>query len=70
MKTVEFTTDLRPYRKNDVGTLPDDVADRLVASGDAINPRPWPANAAPQKQRRGKLSLPNRGGDYQTKQLL
>ena len=41
-KLVEFTTDLRPWRKGDNVPVPDDLADRLVASGEAVNPRPFP----------------------------
>lgn len=42
MKTVDLTRDLRPWRQGDSVPLPDDLADRLVASGEARNPRPWP----------------------------
>ena len=43
MKTVELTCDMRPWRHGDNVPLPDDMADRLVAAGEAKNPRPWPS---------------------------
>lgn len=50
MKTVEFTTDMRPWRAGDRVPLPDDVADRLVASEEAKEPRPFgiPASERPR----------------------
>ncbi len=60
--TVELTADLRPWRKGDNVPLPDFLADKLVASGEAINPRPGlstqladvaePAPTAPAAPRR------------------
>lgn len=67
MKTVEFTKDMRPRRRGDNVPLPDEVADRLVASGEAINPRPFPENApATEAPKKSRFSLPGRG-TYQTK---
>jgi hypothetical protein len=43
MKLIQLTTDLRPWRRGDDVPVPDDLADKLVASGEAINPRPYPA---------------------------
>lgn len=43
MKLIKLTTDLRPWRRGDDIPVPDDMADKLVASGDAIDPRPYPA---------------------------
>lgn len=42
MKIVTFTTDMRPWQKGADAVLPDSDADRLVASGEATNPRPFP----------------------------
>lgn len=42
MKLVTMTRDIRPFQKNHDALLEDTVADRLVASGDARDPRPWP----------------------------
>ncbi len=41
MKLIELTTDLRPWRRGDNVPLPDELADKLVASGEGINPRPF-----------------------------
>ena len=41
MKLIELTTDLRPWRRGDNVPVPDDMADSLVASGEAINSRPY-----------------------------
>ncbi len=41
-----MTRDMRPYRQNDTAVLPDDVADSLVANGDAQNPAAWPEAAS------------------------
>lgn len=43
MKLIELTTDLRPWRRGDNVPVPDALADKLVESGEAINPRPFPA---------------------------
>jgi hypothetical protein len=42
MKLIELTTDLRPWRRGDNVPVPDELADKLVESGEAINPRPYP----------------------------
>jgi len=42
MKTVEMTVDLKPFHRGQHVPLEDEIADRLVANGDAINPRPFP----------------------------
>lgn len=39
MKLVEFTRDMRPHVKGETRVVPDDVAGKLVADGDAV-PRP------------------------------
>ena len=39
MKLVTMTTDMRGSGRGDNALLPDEVADKLVASGEAINPR-------------------------------
>jgi hypothetical protein len=41
MKVVQLTTDLKPWRRGDDAILPDELADKLVASGEGINPRPF-----------------------------
>jgi hypothetical protein len=41
MKLIELTTDLRPWRRGDNVPVPDALADILVASGEATNPRPY-----------------------------
>lgn len=67
MKTVEFTTDIRPWQRGATAVLPDDVAGRLVASGEAVNPRPFPETAAEDEPpRKSRLTLPQRT-PYQTK---
>lgn len=47
MRAVTMTKDMRPWRAGDRVPLPDDVADRLVSSGEARDPAPWPGNGAP-----------------------
>lgn len=47
MRAVTMTKDMRPWRAGDRVPLPDDVADRLVSSGDARDPAPWPGNCSP-----------------------
>lgn len=42
MKIVRFTTDMAPWQKGQDAALPDSVADRLVKSGEAEDPRPFP----------------------------
>jgi hypothetical protein len=43
MKLVTLTTDMRGWGRGDNALLPDEVADKLVANGEATNPRRWPA---------------------------
>jgi len=50
MRVVQLTRDLRPWHKGQDAVLPDDLAERLLKSGEATNPRPFPpADVAPQK---------------------
>lgn len=71
MKQVTFTRDMRPYRANDTGIVPDAIASQLEAD-EVIKPNPpsWPpdAEAAPEKPAaaapRPQLRLPQR---YRTK---
>jgi hypothetical protein len=35
MKMVEFTRDMRPQRAGEKRALPDEVAEKLIANGDA-----------------------------------
>ena len=36
MKLVEFTRDMRPHKAGETRVVPDDVAQRLIAEGDAL----------------------------------
>ncbi|PWC96961.1 hypothetical protein TSO5_05890 [Azospirillum sp. TSO5] len=64
MQTVTFTRDMRPWREGDSVPLPDDVADALVANGEAKDARPFPETATPvETARRG----PGRPARYMTK---
>lgn len=72
MKLVTLTCDMRPWRANDRVPLPGDLADRLVASGEAVNPEPFgpqpePATALGRvaEKVREKLTLPR--GTYKAK---
>lgn len=70
MKTVTFTRDMRPWRKGDAVPVPDELADKLVASGEAENPQPFPPGSEPAKPTvvervKGTLRLPP--GRYKTK---
>jgi hypothetical protein len=63
MKLVTLTKDLRPWRKNDRVPVPDALADKLVAEGDAVNPEPFTAaHARPGAEVNSKPrpSLPER----------
>ncbi len=42
MRIVQLTRDLRPWRKGEDAVLPDDLASRLLKSGEATNARPFP----------------------------
>ncbi len=50
MKTVTMNRALRPFGAGDVALLPDDLADQLVASGDARDPAPYPPGSEPDKR--------------------
>jgi hypothetical protein len=41
-RIVKLTADLRPFRKGEDAVLPDEVAARLIKSGEATNSRPYP----------------------------
>lgn len=60
MKTVDLTCDMRPWRAGDAIHLEDELADRLVATGEAENPRPFPPGSEPRRGRPPK-------GTYLTK---
>lgn len=45
MKTVTLARDMRPWRAGDDVPLSDELAATLVASGEATNPRPFPAGS-------------------------
>jgi len=51
VKIVTITRDMRPYRAGTDYPFPDDVADKLVADGDAKNPRPFPSARRPPNKR-------------------
>ena len=59
MKLVQFTRDFLPQRAGESRVLPDDVAERLVAAGDAI-PKDSPFDRDTQS-----VAAPKRG--YVTK---
>lgn len=42
MRVVTMTRDLRPWRAGEDAFLPDEVAARLIESGDAKHMRPFP----------------------------
>ena len=42
MRIVTFTRDMRPWQSGADAVLPDELAAKLVADGDAKNPRPYP----------------------------
>ncbi len=70
MKIVTFTRDMRPYQAGHEAYLPDDVADRLVAAGDATDPRVFPPR--PEIQVRVQAAderprVPGRAQTYRTK---
>ena len=48
MKLVTMTTDLKPFHRGQHVPLPDEVADGLLARGEAINPRPFRGAVEPQ----------------------
>jgi hypothetical protein len=67
-KLVEFTRDMRPYRKGDRYALPDPVADELVLSGGGfVVPSVFDQSAvAPEAEheRRRNLVYRTRGGQF------
>ena len=62
MKTVDLTTDMRPWREGDAVHLPDKVAQQLIDSGEAKNMRPFNPSGTEQPQ---VVERPR--GTYQTK---
>ena len=58
MKLVTFAKDMAPHRVGDTRLVPDDVADRLVKSGEASGATPFPpqADAPRPKPARGYLT--------------
>ena len=48
MKLVTMTVDLKPYHRGQHVPFPDEVADRLITSGEAINSRPWRGALEPE----------------------
>lgn len=56
MQTVTLTRDMRPWREGDSVPLPDDVAEALLATGEAKDARPFPDGATPaETTRRGPV---------------
>ena len=58
MKMVEFTRDMRPHKAGETRVVPDAVADRLIAAGDA-KPRDSVFDTP--------VELPTRGKPYSTR---
>lgn len=58
MRLVTFTCDMKPWSCGQDVVLPDEVAARLVASGEATNPRPYPP---PDVRPSESKALPRRG---------
>jgi hypothetical protein len=61
MKMVEFTRDMRPQRAGEKRVVPDAVAERLIAAGDAklcksVFDKPQPETAETQSQSETKGS--------------
>jgi len=63
MKIVTFTRDMRPWQKGQDAVLPDDIARKVLASGEAENPRPFP----PQDVAPAGAVPPTRGRGYSTR---
>lgn len=42
MKIVTFTRDMRPWQKGEDAVLPDALAAKVIASGEAKDSRPFP----------------------------
>ncbi len=57
-----MTRDMRPYRENDTAVVPDDVAARMVAAGEAVDARPWPRGEAGETSK-----VPPAAKQYKTK---
>lgn len=69
MKLVTLTTDLSPWRRGDHVPLPDEMAEKVCASGEAENMRPFPETADPDAANYTRREMrPARGGKgYRTK---
>jgi hypothetical protein len=46
VKLVTFARDMHPHRAGDTRLLPDAVADRLLAEGEATQAQDWPARSS------------------------
>lgn len=42
MQIVKLTRDMRPWQKGQDVVLPPAIAEKLIANGEAENPRPYP----------------------------
>ena len=42
MRIVTLTRNMRPWSSGQDAVLPDELAEKLIADGDAKNPRPFP----------------------------
>ena len=60
MKLVTMTTDLYPYHRGQHVPFPDEVAEQLLASGEAINPCPWRGAREPEVADLPMLTTPLR----------
>jgi len=60
MQMVTLTRDMRPWRKGDTPVLLEELVAKLLKSGEAVDPRPYPPqeNAAPAKGTELPLKLP------------
>lgn len=70
MTSVTFTRDLRPWRENDRVPVPSELAETLVASGEARDPEPFPPGSEPAKKtvvERVTETLRLPAGRYKTK---
>ena len=60
MKIVRISRDMRPWRAGQDAVLSDELAEKLIKSGEAENPRPYPPAdvTAPRKEDRPTIHLP------------
>lgn len=66
MKLVKLTTDMRPNKAGADLLLPDEIADRLLAAGEASNPRDRFGNALSEGSALAQIEA-RRPSRYKTK---